>query len=139
MDKKKKQQIRMVGSISWEERQELIKEYLEGDLTKTEIWKKYTGQCQEHGRILTWMRQLGYLEDKKPPQSRQRFIMSREQSSSSLKISKNPSNGGELGERVKKLEKELELSKLEVEGYKMMIDIAEKEFKIPIKKKPDTK
>ena len=29
-------------------------------LYQTEIWEKYTGQEEEHGQILRWMRKLGY-------------------------------------------------------------------------------
>jgi hypothetical protein len=43
----------------------MIKEYLRGNWTKTEVWKKYTGQGEEHGQILSWMRKLGYISDKK--------------------------------------------------------------------------
>ena len=35
---------------------------LERYCTKQEIWEKYTGRRQEHGRIIEWMRQLGYIE-----------------------------------------------------------------------------
>lgn len=45
----------------------------------------------------------------------------------------------ELEKKIHQLQKELEDAKLKVEGYEIMIDIAEKEFKIPIRKKSDTK
>ena len=45
----------------------------------------------------------------------------------------------ELTLRVKELEKALELEKLRSLAYSTMIDIAEKEFNIPIRKKPGTK
>ncbi|MEM9338982.1 MAG: hypothetical protein AAGA66_09660 [Bacteroidota bacterium] len=45
----------------------------------------------------------------------------------------------ELLAKIKKLERELEDSKLKQEGYRSMIEIAEKTFKIPIRKKSGTK
>jgi hypothetical protein len=44
-----------------------------------------------------------------------------------------------LEDEVKRLRRELELEKLRSEGLEIMIDIAEKEFKIPIRKKPGAK
>jgi hypothetical protein len=70
MDKKETSLIRTGSLLSWEEREEMIreemiKEYLRGKWTKTEVWKKYTGQGEEHGQILRWMHKLGYISDKK--------------------------------------------------------------------------
>jgi transposase-like protein len=45
----------------------------------------------------------------------------------------------ELEQRVKELEKALEEERLKRIGYQTMIDIAEKELKIDIRKKSDTK
>jgi transposase len=45
----------------------------------------------------------------------------------------------ELQQRVKELEKALEEERLKRIGYQTMIDIAEKELKIDIRKKSDTK
>ena len=45
----------------------------------------------------------------------------------------------ELQVRIKELEKALEYEKLRSLAYSTMIDIAEKEFNIPIRKKPRAK
>ena len=45
----------------------------------------------------------------------------------------------ELQVRIKELEKALEYEKLRSLAYSTMIDIAEKEFNIPIRKKPGAK
>ena len=37
------------------------------------------------------------------------------------------------------LKKQLEETQIKAEGYNLMIDIAEKQFNIPIRKKPGTK
>lgn len=44
-----------------------------------------------------------------------------------------------LQERIKKLEKELELAQMKVVAYNTMIDIAEKEYKLQIRKKAGPK
>ena len=45
----------------------------------------------------------------------------------------------EQAQRIKELEKALEYEKLRSLAYSTMIDIAEKEFNIPIRKKPGAK
>ncbi|MFZ0282597.1 MAG: hypothetical protein WAL29_13185, partial [Bacteroidales bacterium] len=52
--------LRRGSSFTLSERHHIIQEMLSSDFTKTEIWKKYTGQSEEHGYLLKWMRQLGY-------------------------------------------------------------------------------
>jgi len=42
----------------------MIREYLAGGYTKQGIWQKYTGQPTEHGKMLSWMRKLGYIDAK---------------------------------------------------------------------------
>lgn len=43
------------------------------------------------------------------------------------------------GQRIKELERLLEDEQLRSEAYRRMIDIAEKEYHVPIRKKPNTK
>lgn len=54
------------------------------------------------------------------------------------KTSKDLSSS-ELQARIKQLERQLEDEQLRSEAYQRMINIAEKQFNIPIRKKPDTK
>jgi hypothetical protein len=42
------------------EKHQIIQELLDSRSTKAEIWQKYTGQNEEHGQLLRWMRKLGY-------------------------------------------------------------------------------
>jgi len=136
MDKTK---IRTGGSLSWEERVAMIKEYLTGQYTKVELWKKYTGQNEEHGQLLKWMRILGYISDGMSRESSKKFLISRQQAPQILENLNNDTNPIELQKRIKELEKQLEAAQLKAEGYELMIEIAEKELKIPIRKKSDTK
>lgn len=135
MDNSKRNFIRVGGAFTIEERHAIIKEYLEGKLSKTEIWFKYTGQSEEHGSILRWMRMYGYIEHKKPqkPRFNQSFnypIMKRKY---------DDLDKAQLQDKLQELERLLEDSKLREEGYRIMIENAEKAYKIPIRKKPDTK
>lgn len=66
MDETKKKLTRIGGAIGWEEREAMVKEYLTGNYTKVEVWNKYTGQDEEHGQLLRWMRTLGYISNKIP-------------------------------------------------------------------------
>lgn len=43
-----------------EQKHLIIEDFLSSGLTKREIWYKYTGQVEEHGQLLCWMRKLGY-------------------------------------------------------------------------------
>lgn len=129
------------GSLSWTERESMIQDYLTGSYTKAEIWEKYTGQNEEHGQLLQWMRKLGYLAEERRTQ-RPLKINYRIQNITEPILSNDQykeKTNDELLKRIAQLEKMLEMEKLRSEGYDLMIDIAEKELKIPIRKKSDTK
>lgn len=126
--------IRTIASLSWDERETMVKEYLTGQYSKVEIWKKYTGQDNEHGKLLDWMRKLGYISDQSKVRTTKPF------NPVSLIMSQKPSDGPiELQRRIKELEKQLESAQLKAEGYELMVEIAEKELNIPIRKKSGTK
>lgn len=138
MKKNKEQRIRKGSSLSMEERHELIREFLTGNFTKRELWQRYTGQPTEHGQILRWMENYGYLSRDKSSIHRRDFIVNPLVLNSLSKEQKDL-NPEELQKRIKELEKQLESAQLQAEGYKLMIEIAEKELKIPIRKKSGTK
>ena len=48
-------------------------------------------------------------------------------------------NKKQLEEKIKELERQLEDEKLRSEAYQRIIEKAEKELKVPIRKKPNTK
>lgn len=43
-----------------EDQHAIIQEMISNGLSKKAIWKKYTGQEEEHGQLLRWMKKLGY-------------------------------------------------------------------------------
>lgn len=134
MDENKNQQVRNGGDLSVSERHQMIQEYLSGGYTKQEIWFRYTGKSEEHGALLKWMRKYGYIDD----EIKRRPTFTR---STNFPIMDNSEDldKSELVARIKQLEKELQDSKLKEEGYRAMIELAEKTFKIPIRKKSDTR
>ena len=112
----------------------MIKEFLTGQYTKVELWKKYTGQDKEHGQILDWMRKLSYLSMERTP----KFVKYAPLKQHPLPLS-DTDDPIALQRRIKELEKQVENAQLKAEGYELMIEIAEKELNIPIRKKSDTK
>lgn len=52
-----------------------------------------------------------------------------------LMSAKDRTDNKKLEERIKQLEKELELAQMKVTAYNIMIDIAEKDYKLEIRKK----
>ena len=134
MDENKNSRIRHGRDLSVAERHEMIQEYLAGGITKQDIWHKYTGQLEEHGSLLRWMRLYGYLDDEIKRRPTFNPVINYPLMDNSESLDKS-----ELLAKIKRLERELQDSKLKEEGYRMMIDVAEKSFKIPIRKKSDTK
>ena len=120
--------------FSLADRQLIIEEYLQNDCTKKEIWQKYTGQSQEKGYLLKWMRQLGYNI---PPKHHRLALnksnsMAKQKEGISIEVL-------QLKEKIKQLEKALLNSELRATAYDTMIEMAEKELKISIRKKFNTK
>lgn len=133
-----KKGIRSESYFSWEERKAIIEEYQTGELSKADIWEKYTGHRMERGRILRWMRKLGYIPDKEN-ERRKSFFYDQQPTGSVLDKKEPDKTPQELHNKIKELEKQLEMARIKVEGYEIMIDIAENELNIPIRKKRDTK
>jgi transposase-like protein len=113
----------------------VIEEYLATGCTKMSLIRKY--DIQFKSAIQTWMRILGY---KDPFNASQKPIFGKIMFSSLPKQSKIPAaNVTELQKRVQELERQLEEEKLRSEAYARVIEKAEQELKIPIRKKPNTK
>jgi transposase len=117
----------------------IIKEMLETGCTKVEIWEKYTGQQEEHGQLLRWMRKLGY--DDSIPTRRPNFVSNPIQMKKKKSDEKSTESfeNLQLKKRIQELEEQLKDAEMKAIAYSTMIDIAEKEFNIPIKKKYNTK
>ncbi|WP_338230211.1 hypothetical protein, partial [Algoriphagus taiwanensis] len=117
MKRQKEQKTRGIGSLSWAEREEMIKEYLSENYSKVEIWKKYTGQSVEHGKMLQWMRMLGYSDKIENPIKRHLSSSFTKQELPILATKDTPQDPRDLQKRIKGLERQLENSQLKAEGY----------------------
>lgn len=122
------EQKRAASEIGKTERHQIIQEFLSSNKSKAEIWYKHTGQTEEHGQILRWMRMYGYSAEPKKINFAPVMSKDKELSSDNLDAVK-------LKQRIKELEKALEYSELKATAYSTMIDIAEEELKISIRKK----
>jgi transposase-like protein len=106
--------LRSSGSYSLEFKLKVLEDYRSGLLSKSEISKKYG--IQGHSTITKWLRKL---EGKTPLLAKQ--------------------TDDELRQRIKDLEKLLEYEKLRRLVAEQTIKVAERELKISIRKKFDSK
>lgn len=120
---------------SLELRHKICKEHIIEGVKMAELVRRYELSC--HSLIHSWLRKLGYL----PGVNRRTGVAYlRFENEDSLK--KKATNSKSLTEEQKQialLQKELEDTRLLAEGYRRMIEIAETELKIPIRKKPNTR
>lgn len=122
------------SAFTLEERKMIVEEYQRTGCTKQFIWEKYTGQPEEKGHLLRWIRQIGY--EIPPKWSKLAYQNSSSMSKSTPERSKE---AAQLKERIAQLEKALVQSELRATALDTMIEVAEKELKINIKKKSYTK
>jgi transposase len=121
------------------EKHVIIREVLSSESTKREIWKKYTGQDEEHGQILRWMRQLGY--DEVVSKNTSKYVLTlplMKKQEKPDKLNESVENI-ELKKRIAELEKQLQEAEMKAAAFSTMVDVAEQEFKISIRKKSNTK
>lgn len=127
-----------------EEKHKIIQELISAQCTKVEIWEKYTGEVEEHGQLLRWMRQLGYntgIKTRRPNIVSNLYPMAQKK----IKQDKAVNNDDEsfenlqLKKRIAELEKQLKDAEMKAIAFSTMVDIAEDMFKIPIRKKLNTK
>lgn len=110
----------------------VIEEYLATRCSKMELLKKYNIHFKS--AIQTWMKKLGYEDTERP----QRVKFDKDLPMIISMASKSE-NIRELQKRVQELEQQLQDEKLRTEAYSRILDKAEQELKIPIKKKLNTK
>jgi len=129
--------------FSVEDQHKIIQEMISNGCTKRAIWKKYTGQVEERGQLLRWMNKLGYgsyRPEKKAIFDEQIIQMSKKKIVKQLtEASESNYETLQLKKRIFELEKQLKDAEFKTIAYSTMVDIAEKEFKIPIRKKFNTK
>jgi len=120
---------------SLELKHQICKDHIENGLSLRECVDKYN--LSNHSLVHDWLRQLGYIAGINR-RSRSAYIGIENFKSLSDKRKKKPLLTQEQ-QQIELLKKELEDAKLLAEGYRRMIEIAETELKIPIRKKPNTR
>lgn len=140
MDKHKRKIIQKKGKhYSETERHAIIRSMLKNNWTKQYAWELYTGEPEERGQLMRWMRNLGYIKEIR----HKKFNFGPK-----IKLMRNKDEGApgeesfevlQLKKRITELEKQLKDAEMKAIAYSTMVDIAEKQFNIPIKKKLNTK
>ena len=120
---------------SLELKHQICKDHIENGLRLRDCVKKYNLSC--HSLVHVWLRQLGYKEGT-GRRTRSAYIGIENFKSLPDKQKKKQPLTQEQ-QQIELLKKELEDAKLLAEGYRRMIEIAESELKIPIRKKPNTR
>ena len=93
--------------------------YLTGRFTKAELQNKYG--IRGKSRLFTWLKKFGYIAQ------------------NSIKSMSNNKASVNKSSQKKDIKNELEDAQLKAEIYSKMIEIAEQEYKIKIRKNSDTK
>lgn len=121
---------------SFELKHQICKAHIENGLSLRECVDKYN--LSSHSLVHDWLRQLGYIAGMNR-RTRSAYIGIENFQSLADKPKKkiHPLTGEQ--QQIEFLKKELEDAKLLAEGYRRMIEIAESELKIPIRKKPNTR
>lgn len=110
----------------------VIEEYLSSGASKMDIQRKHGIMFKS--AIVTWMKKLGYTETREKV-ARLTLINRTEVAKKS-----NPTRPVEdLEAKIKLLESQLEDERLRSEMLNRMVDLAEKTYKIPVRKNSNTK
>lgn len=146
--KQKKSIKKAGGDFNLAQRHAIIQELLATKCTKVAIWEKYTGQSEEHGQILNWMKKLGYVTGipiRRPNIVTDIHAMAKHKNKYKTSLLEPLSNEQsdfdtlQLKKRIADLEAKLKEAEIKAIAFSTMVDIAEKEFNIPIRKKLNTK
>ena len=110
--------------FSDEDRMAVVREYLEGDEPASKIARKYL--LSGPAVLFNWIDKYS-----RGDQVTTNSVTQQED--------KKAQSLAEKDEEIRRLRKALELEKIRSQAYSTMIDIAEAQFNIPIRKKPGTK
>lgn len=111
-------------------KRKVIEEYLETGTPKQRLLDKYG--IAYRGAFQAWMPRLGYVDIRRLPKPAKLLA--------AYTLSKPKEEDIEaLRRRIKELQRELEDEKLRVEAYARLIELAEREQGVSIRKKDNTK
>lgn len=114
----------------------ICKEHINEGTGLRDLVRKYN--LSSHSLIHSWLRSLGYLPGNDRRMTKCNYI-GIENVNMPDKLQKKSHPLTPEQQQIEFLKKELEDAKLLAEGYRRMIEIAESELKIPIRKKPNTR
>jgi transposase-like protein len=117
---------------SQELKHQICKDHIDNGLSLQQCVVKYNLSC--HSLVHDWLRKLGYIAGF---DRRTRTTYLGVENYATLPKKAKPSTPEQ--QQIALLKKELEDAKLLAEGYRRMIEIAESELKISIRKKPSAK
>lgn len=116
-------------------KKKIISEYLESDLTKREILDKYG--IRSNSAIQSWMRKYGISD----PFGKKDYLgvinldrLKKKPQPSELELEKKA-----LEKRIREIEQKLAEEQIRTEMLTRVIEIAESDYKLNIRKKPNTK
>ena len=121
--------------LSDEEKLILINDYLNGKESKAAVYFRYTGYPEDHGKIAVWMKKFG-IKDLRASRNVSFVPMSKTKKPIQSEVDFEKL---QLEKRVAELEKQLKLAEMKAIAFSTLVDIAEREFNIPIRKKFNTK
>ena len=117
-------------------RRMVIQEYLRTGCSKMDLLRKY--HIKSKSAIQTWIQLYGYTDIHILNQKSIKFA-NKNLTLQEAHNDKPVTDPEVLLKKIKELERQLEDEQIRSEGYSMMLDIVETEYKIPIRKKPNTK
>jgi len=120
--------------LSDDEKKQIIEDYLSGNETKQSVYERYTGYPLENGKIKTWMDKFGIAD--KFVKNTNFDVMPKPKKNSTY--SSEGFEKQKLKKRIAELEKQLQTAEMKAIAFSTMVDIAEKEFNISIRKKYNT-
>ncbi len=120
---------------SQELKHQICKDHIDNGLSLRECVDKYNLSC--HSLVHDWLRKLGYVVGHNRRTKSAYLGVENFQTLPKKQQKLSPPSAEQI--QIAQLKKELEESKLLAEGYRRMVEIAESELKISIRKKPSTK
>jgi transposase len=122
--------------FSDEEKRQIVEEYLSGTASRSAVFVKYTGHDADHGAISRWMLKFGYSDNGRKKES---IFTTMSKKKHSISSETESFESMQLKKRILELEKQLKEAEMKAIAFSTMVDIAEKQFNIPIRKKYNTK
>jgi transposase-like protein len=124
-------------NYSEELKRQICQEHFDDGIGLNALKRKYN--LSSHSLIHSWLRELGFIKSDLIAKKKMHYIGVDNFNSMPSEDKKKVSLVDVDNATITQLKKELEDAKLLAEAYKRMIEIAETDLKIPIRKKYNTK